>query len=141
MRQRALLERAELASSDDLHSISAEIEQELSHQEANLSDSDKEHLFLALGKMQEKEGKFDDAFGSWERSRALVKARYNGRNVKSFVKDNRAFFSTELFQNTLPFASTSSAPLFVVGMPRSGTTLVAQILSAHADVASAGRVI
>ena len=138
LRKRALLERAELAGSDEMESISAEIKQELENREGNLTDSEKELLFLALGNLQEKEGKYDDAFRTWQRSRALVKVEYNSRIVEAFVKDNRAFFNTELFQNTLKFASTSSAPLFVVGLPRSGTTLVAQILSAHADVASAG---
>ena len=47
-------------------------------------------------------------------------------------------FTPELFDRLQDLGATSDVPVFIVGMPRSGTTLIEQILSAHRDVTGAG---
>ncbi len=47
-------------------------------------------------------------------------------------------FTAEFFRRNLPLSSPSSVPIFVIGMIRSGTTLVEQILSSHSEVGGAG---
>jgi hypothetical protein len=48
------------------------------------------------------------------------------------------FYTTEWLGRARPHASESSRPVFIVGMPRSGTTLAEQILAAHPEVLGAG---
>ena len=48
-------------------------------------------------------------------------------------------FDKELFQDSIDKGNLSSAPIFIVGMPRSGTTLVEQILSSHSLVIGLGK--
>src|SRR5262249_51675952 len=52
-----------------------------------------------------------------------------------------AFFSSEFFQRTRSCGSDTEVPIFVVGMPRSGTALVEQILASHPDIGGAGELV
>jgi tetratricopeptide (TPR) repeat protein len=75
--------------------------------------------------------------GAKEKRRQL---NYNEAETFKFFDDIKAAFKPELFQNR-PFAGfPTDRFIFIVGMPRSGSTLVEQILSAHPDVFGAGEV-
>jgi len=97
-------------------------------------------LHFALAKAYEDCGQYDRAFAHLERGNSLKRSTYH-YDIFSHEQDFAAIkriFSRELFARIGAVGIEDSSPIFVVGMPRSGTTLVEQILSAHPAVHGAG---
>ncbi|MGY3264659.1 sulfotransferase [Lysobacter sp. HA35] len=95
------------------------------------------YLQLSLAKEDEDLQHYPEAFAH------LVAGKREGARGRSyrFERDEQLFAAIERSFETLPTPaapSSSSEPIFVFGMPRSGTTLVDRILSSHPDVQSAG---
>jgi tetratricopeptide (TPR) repeat protein len=95
----------------------------------------------ALGKYHDDVGSYTEAFGHFERANELSK-RY-GRSYDRIAMSQRvdaliAAFTPAAIAGLQSHALDSERPLFVVGMPRSGTSLVEQILASHAAVHGAG---
>lgn len=109
-----------------------------------IADSQRMHLSFSLAKVYEDLESYDDAFRHLAIANKLKRATLEfdiGAAEKHFA-ETKSKFSEKFFTERLS-ASTESGvsdetPVFVVGMPRSGTTLVEQILSSHADVCGAG---
>ncbi len=102
------------------------------------SDADRLRIRYALAKELEECGRPEEAFHHLEAAN-----RQHRRDIGyDFDQDARIFDAIEtLFRAGDPLTgegSTDAAPIFVVGMPRTGTTLVDRILSSHPDVRSAG---
>lgn len=98
------------------------------------------HLGFALGKQAEKAGAFDRAARWLEEANRLAHASVgHDRDAtrKSFI-DIEAHFTPEQFERLAGGGSPDPTPIFVLGMPRSGTTLVEQILASHPDVHGGG---
>ena len=98
-------------------------------------------LRYALGKYYDDVGDFKRAFRSYQRANELQKlaAEPFDRGARTrFVDDLIRAYTSETIGGTRAGASDSMRPVFVVGMPRSGTTLVAQIIHSHPAAASAG---
>jgi tetratricopeptide (TPR) repeat protein len=103
------------------------------------------HLHFALAAMLDKRGLHDEAFGHYDRANELQKEVFRQRNRAFDPKRHRAFvdeliatFTPEFFERARSFGLDTEVPVFVVGMPRSGTTLVEQILASHPRVFGAG---
>ncbi|MEE8532452.1 MAG: sulfotransferase [Alphaproteobacteria bacterium] len=101
-------------------------------------------LHFALGKVYADIGDYDRAFADYREGNAL-RAREAERTGRAFrVADHEKRISAivaALARETLDRAAAgcgSDVPVFIVGMPRSGTTLVEQILASHAEVFGAG---
>lgn len=94
------------------------------------------HLCFALGYALEKRGLYDEAFEAYRKGnmvkRKLVRydARENFRNTQRL----KAFFTPEFFTSIAGVGDPSPDPIFIVGLPRAGSTLVEQILSSHSQV-------
>ncbi|HEY8520543.1 MAG TPA: sulfotransferase, partial [Gammaproteobacteria bacterium] len=102
---------------------------------ASLDPAAELHLCHALAKQLEDEGRYADAFRYLERG----KRRCRPSLGYTFEADRALFEAARRTAGgggAAGFASTE--PIFVVGMPRTGTTLVDRILSSHPDVFSAG---
>lgn len=101
----------------------------------------REKLHFALGKISNDCGDYDAAFGHFAEANRLKKARQPrfDREQHRTLTDAiiQHFDARWLAQVTAPVA-TAITPVFIVGMPRSGTTLVEQILASHSRVAGAG---
>ncbi|NIJ38466.1 thioredoxin-like negative regulator of GroEL [Sphingopyxis panaciterrae] len=101
-------------------------------------DDDQIRIRYALAKEYEECGESEGAFHHLQRA----SAQRRQETGYAFAQDARIFDAVEsLFRSGDPLVGSGDAtvaPIFVVGMPRTGTTLVERILSSHADVQSAG---
>ncbi len=91
------------------------------------------HLLFAFGKAFEDKGDFKQSIAAYIKGNQ-VKSEQVPWNTKKFNKqcdDIKNFFTKELFKTLESVGSHYSDPIFVVGLPRSGSTLIEQILSSH----------
>ena len=108
----------------------------------NLSQSERIHLCFALANVYENLGKQDELFEFLHEGNRLRKEELNysldeAKNLFSFIKELFGAFSN-VIEQFLAFEPSTKRPIFIVGMPRSGTTLVEQIISSHHAVYGAG---
>jgi len=99
-----------------------------------------EQLSFALGKIDDDCGLHDEAFTCFRRANEIRNAlvTYNPGGVEKMTNGLIESFSQDFLAQRFAFSSDSRSPLFIVGMPRSGTTLLANMLSNHRSVATAG---
>jgi tetratricopeptide (TPR) repeat protein len=95
---------------------------------------------FALGKMHDDLKNYDVAFAHFQAANAIRKRknRYNHQEMTEWFEQTIKFFTREFIDSLLPLGSPSDLPVFVVGMPRSGTTLVEQIIASHPQAYGAG---
>jgi tetratricopeptide (TPR) repeat protein len=102
-------------------------------------------IHFALGDMLDRAGDCDEAFDHYRQANALhhadlvrrgaaFDAVQHGRRIDLI----RSIFSPKYFHGVKGFGLDCDVPIFIVGLPRSGTTLVEQILSSHPQVFGAG---
>ena len=108
-----------------------------------LSPVDAMHLHFALGKALHDLGCSEEAFGHWRRANGLIRASYayDISEEVGLVERIRSVFGPGFANSRAPAGRADVRPIFIVGLPRSGSTLVEQILASHPDVAGAGEVI
>ena len=110
-------------------------------QRSNLKDDDKCHLNYTLAKMNEDLGDLNTAYENYVAGGKLRKKMLS----YDFKKDEHRY---DQIKDTSPkfkelvlsqrFEAATNTPIFILGMPRSGTTLVEQIISSHSQVHGAG---
>ena len=103
-------------------------------------DSERAYLHYAAGKLENDLGRDEAAFAHWLKGARLRRKAFDYAIAKS--RENfdsyRATFDVPLFERRLHQPVEGPIPVFIVGMPRSGTTLVEQILASHPQVAGLG---
>jgi tetratricopeptide (TPR) repeat protein len=99
-----------------------------------LSDEDRFHLDFALGKALHDAGRADDAYAHYAAANALrLKSQpYRPDEVSKTVDRSIAQLNAKAFER--PGGCEASDPIFIVGMPRAGSTLIEQILASHSLV-------
>jgi tetratricopeptide (TPR) repeat protein len=104
------------------------------------SDFDRAMLHFALGKAYDDLGEAEPAIRNFDQANALERRRLNFDRVALSDSIDRAIeiFTPELMARGAAQAINDETPALIVGMPRSGTTLVEQILSSHPSVAAGG---
>ncbi|OHB28444.1 MAG: hypothetical protein A2790_15625 [Phenylobacterium sp. RIFCSPHIGHO2_01_FULL_69_31] len=103
---------------------------------ADLSDEDRFHLEFALGKAREDAGDYEASFGHYQRGNALRRQAldYEADETDDQVRRAKALFTTAFFAARAGQGSSAPDPIFIVGLPRAGSTLVEQILASHSQV-------
>ena len=107
-----------------------------------LPNGDAIYCHFALGNFFDSGKSFDQAFRHFLKANALQRetftydAKENSQTADRLIK----VYSKGFFQGKRQFGSASQLPVFIIGMPRSGTTLIEQILSSHALVHGAGEI-
>ena len=99
----------------------------------DLVDEDRLHLHFALGKALEDEGRWAASFEHYRKGNALRRASlaYDPDETSAHVARSKALFTQAFFAARAGQGSAAPDPIFVVGLPRSGSTLVEQILASH----------
>ena len=100
------------------------------------SDVDRFHLCFALGKALEDRGEYAESFHFYERGNALRRAasRYRPEVHEQNTRQQIEVCTAELFTRHAGAGVPAADPIFIVGLPRSGSTLIEQILASHSQV-------
>jgi len=111
-------------------------------QDASLAADERVHLHFALAKAYDDIGRPEDAFtqllaGNGRKRRAID---YDEAAALARMERTRALFTPDFIAARQGGGEATRLPVFILGMPRSGTTLVEQILASHPHVAGAGEV-
>jgi tetratricopeptide (TPR) repeat protein len=114
-------------------------------QNQSLLEREATALRFALAKLCEDAGRFDDAFAHLTVANQLKRSalghqgqRFDAARHRAFVDQLIATFDRRYFQDRDGYGDPSERPVLIVGMPRSGTSLVEQILASHSRVFGAG---
>lgn len=101
---------------------------------SDLKDDDRFHVEFALAKALHDLGRSDAAFAHLEAGNRLRREYhpFNAGHLSQLVDRNIELFTAEVLKS--PGGSLAPDPIFIVGMPRAGSTLVEQILSSHSLV-------
>lgn len=102
-------------------------------EQPDLRDEDRFHLDFTLGKAMHDRGKVEAAFGHFAAGNALRRESqpYNRQDNAQAVDRAIATFTDPAFEERRDGGCPAPDPIFIVGMPRAGSTLVEQILSSH----------
>lgn len=98
-------------------------------------------LHYAMGKFGDDTGDFDAAFGHFGQANAIARRHatpYDPAEMEAAVSRIIAHHDAAFFGRLRDHGSESERPCFIIGMPRSGTTLVEQIIASHPDGFGAG---
>ena len=116
----------------------SEMEKILSNTKTN--DNQKMHIAFGLGKAFEDTKNYESAFKYFKLANLLRRKslKYNIKNDVIFFKNLKKGFNKKLFTKFKNTGNPNKTPIFIVGMFRSGTTLIEQILSSHSKVYGGG---
>ncbi len=100
-------------------------------------------LLFLLARREERAGRYGKAFDLASRANAMERPRagFSAEAEAEFLRRTMASCDAAFFRERKIRGSESELPVFVVGLPRSGTTLVEQIIASHPKAAGAGEVI
>ena len=103
---------------------------------ATLTPEDRAHFHFAIGKALEDEGRYAESFTHYASGNGLRRARlgYDPDATTAFVRRSKALFSAEFFARRAAYGAAAADPIFIVGLPRAGSTLIEQILASHSQV-------
>jgi tetratricopeptide (TPR) repeat protein len=101
-----------------------------------LPDTERSQLEFALGKALEDAGDFAASFGHYVRGNALRRAlvRYQPEVATRFAQRTQALYTPGFLAARAGWGCPAPDPIFIVGLPRSGSTLIEQILASHSQV-------
>jgi tetratricopeptide (TPR) repeat protein len=116
-------------------------EQQVEHMQRELellspASADVPGLEFSLGKVLEDRAQFAPSFEHYVRGNAGARAsfQYDAKATTAFVQRFKATFTTGFFAARRDWGHSATDPIFIVGLPRSGSTLLEQILASHSAV-------
>ena len=115
----------------------AELEQMIRYEaDARTTDVDRCHLAFALGKAFEDRGEYERSFRYYRRANELKKreCRYQPEIFENHARLEVDTCTREFFAARQGWGCPDAAPIFIVGLPRAGSTLIEQILASHSQV-------
>ncbi len=101
-----------------------------------LSHMDRVHICFALGKAFEDRADYENSFAYYEKGNALKKTqtRYDADEMTEELHAIAAACDAQLFEKQAGKGEPSDDPIFIVGLPRAGSTLIEQILASHSQI-------
>jgi tetratricopeptide (TPR) repeat protein len=105
-------------------------------QRGELAAEHRFHLEFALGKAREDDGDYAQSFRHYRQGNALRREQvpYDADDTSVRMRRSRETYTREFFEQRREHGSTAADPIFIVGLPRAGSTLIEQILSSHSLV-------
>ena len=105
-------------------------------QRPELDTTDRLHFHFALGKALEDREQHAESFEHYREGNRLRRTQihYDPQRTGEHVARSRAFFTPQLFSAHAGCGAPAPDPIFVVGLPRAGSTLIEQILASHSQV-------
>jgi len=108
------------------------------HQEAlpQTAHHDRIHLCFALGKAHEDAGDYEQSFQFYARGNALKKqaSRYDADHMSQELEAQKTICTAALFEEKKDLGCQRPDPIFILGLPRAGSTLLEQILASHSQI-------
>jgi cytochrome c-type biogenesis protein CcmH/NrfG len=103
---------------------------------ADLTAEDRFHFHFALGKALEDAGEYAESFRHYADGNALRRAgvQYSADDNTEHTQRSKALFTAEYFALRPGYGCQAPDPIFIVGLPRAGSTLIEQILASHSQV-------
>ncbi len=97
---------------------------------------DKIHLCFALGKALEDRQSYDESFRFYDKGNQLKRdaSKYKSQQIIDDFEQQKRLFDRDFFEQRRDYGEPSAAPIFIVGLPRAGSTLLEQILASHSQV-------
>ena len=110
------------------------LEKTVADEETNLEDQ--YHACFALGKAFEDKGEYEKSFSYYEKGNSLKKkeSRYDSSKMTEELNLQMQVCTESFFEERSGFGSDTPDPIFIVGLPRAGSTLLEQILASHSQV-------
>ena len=101
-----------------------------------IPDEDRFHLNFALGKALEDRGQYAESFEQYALGNELRRRQisYDPEEMSGHVARVKALCTAQFFAERAAHGATAADPIFIVGLPRSGSTLLEQILASHSLV-------
>jgi tetratricopeptide (TPR) repeat protein len=102
----------------------------------DLTSLERAHMHFALGKALEDQRSFEESFEHYTAANRLRRQSldYAAEETTRFVARSKQLFSSEFFASRTDHGCTAEDPIFIVGLPRAGSTLIEQILASHSRV-------
>jgi cytochrome c-type biogenesis protein CcmH/NrfG len=99
----------------------------------DLTEEDRLHFEFALGKALEDAAAYEESFRHYAAGNALRRGQhgYDPEENSRFVRRSKELFTRQFFAERAGAGAPARDPIFIVGLPRSGSTLIEQILSSH----------
>jgi tetratricopeptide (TPR) repeat protein len=125
-----------LANMKTVHLSEDDIRAICQHLGQKRSDEDRWHFEFALGKAFEDRKDFAQSFEHYAQGNHLRKSQigYCAQDNRAYVERCRKLFTREFFAQRAGFGCGAPDPIFIVGLPRSGSTLLEQVLASHSLV-------
>jgi tetratricopeptide (TPR) repeat protein len=97
---------------------------------------DRYHLCFALGKAYEDRGEYQQSYGYYQQGNAIKRSesRYRPEVFETLTRKQIQTCTQEFFSKRAGWGASSADPIFILGLPRSGSTLLEQILASHSSV-------
>jgi predicted Zn-dependent protease len=102
----------------------------------DLRPEDRPALHYALGKALEDASDYAGSFEHYAKGAQLRRAQtpYDAAAFTAYIDACERLFTRDFFEDRAAFGVAADDPIFIVGLPRSGSTLIEQILASHSDV-------
>ncbi len=100
------------------------------------SDDDRLHFEFALGKALEDAAEYESSFAHYSEGNAIRRRlhRYSAGETHAALERSKALYTPQFFAARAEAGSPAADPIFVLGLPRAGSTLIEQILASHSLV-------
>jgi tetratricopeptide (TPR) repeat protein len=101
-----------------------------------ISNEDRFHLCFALGKALEDQKQYETSFKFYDQGNYIKRtnSRYRPEIIENSVRVQTEICDAAFFQDRSHFGCREKGPIFIVGLPRSGSTLIEQILASHSQI-------